>query len=250
MNQLKSLLRARPIKNIVILTGAGISAESGIQTFRDGNGLWNNHRIEDVATPQAFQKKPDLVYDFYNQRRQQLFSNEVSCNPAHFALADFENSYEGEFTLISQNVDNLHQRAGSKKLISMHGQLDQMRCRSSQKIFTAPLSFSADNHCECCAQKGNLRPHIVWFGEMPLHMERIFQSLSDVDLFICIGTSGHVYPAAGFVELANQVNAITVECNLDQTLLSSQFEFQFIGKAGEVVPELMTLLTDVLVENS
>lgn len=200
--------------SIVVLTGAGVSAESGIKTFRDNNGLWENHRVEDVCTPEAFARNPELVQQFYNARRRQLVT-EAKPNPAHRALADFERHFPGEFTLITQNVDDLHERAGSRNLLHMHGELLKARCSKTQLVVPWTSDITADTPCPCCSKAGLLRPHIVWFGEMPLFMDQIEAALSRCDLFVSIGTSGQVYPAAGFVQMAAAYGAHTVELNLE-----------------------------------
>ena len=223
--------------NIVILTGAGVSAESGLSTFRGAGGMWENHRIEDVATPEAFATNPGLVYRFYNARRRQL--GEVSPNAAHRALVELERSWPGHFTLISQNVDDLHQRAGSNRLISMHGELAKMRCQRTGVVHDAPVSFDGQDRCPCCKQPGNLRPHVVWFGEVPLQLDDIVARLSDCDLFVAVGTSATVYPAAGFVALANQAGAATLEINAEPTEASSRFDRHWRGAATEQVSRLV-----------
>ncbi|MEM0952647.1 MAG: NAD-dependent deacylase [Pseudomonadota bacterium] len=226
--------------NIVILTGAGISAESGLSTFRGADGLWENHRVEEVATPEAFARDPAMVYRFYNARRQQLMN--VSPNAAHRALAELERCWSSQITLISQNVDDLHQRAGSKALLSMHGELAKMRCKSTERVHDAPVNFDGADLCPCCQLPGNLRPHVVWFGEMPLHMDEITLRLADCDAFIAIGTSATVYPAAGFVSLAQAAGAVTLEINPEPTSASSQFDHHWRGPATEQVPRLVAAL--------
>ncbi len=240
-------------KNIVILTGAGISAESGIATFRDSNGLWNNHKVEDVATPLAFRRNPKLVNSFYNQRRQELFKPEIQPNLAHKALADFEKRHKGGFVIITQNVDDLHERAGSKTVLHMHGELLKKRCTNTGRVFPAIDDITEDSICACCKETGTLRPHIVWFGEMPFDMDKNTKLLDICDLFISIGTSGQVYPAANFVEIAKrgpeattdnplawirtkEKPAKTVEINLESTVIGSNFDEGFYGKASEEVP--------------
>lgn len=224
------------IKSVVVLTGAGISAESGLKTFRDNNGLWEGHRVEDVATPEAFHRNPKLVYDFYNMRRQQLLSGEVQPNAAHQALANFENEFDGDFLLITQNVDDLHESAGSKRLLHMHGELRKMRCLYSNQVFDCANDIDASLTCSCCNQIGNLRPHIVWFGEIPLGIDIIDTAVSRCDLFIAIGTSGAVYPAAGLRQLADAYGAHTVELNMEPSLSGHQFDDADYGPASEVVP--------------
>ncbi len=223
-------------QSIVVLTGAGISAESGIKTFRASDGLWEEHRVEDVATPEGFEADPELVQRFYNQRRQQLLSDGIEPNPAHYALAKLEAEFPGEFLLVTQNIDDLHERAGSKNLIHMHGELLKMHCRYSQQVFDIREDLDVDQRCTCCGLQGALRPHVVWFGEMPLEMERIADALERCDLFIAIGTSGHVYPAAGFVQQARLAGAATLEQNLEASAVGSAFSHRLYGRAGEVLP--------------
>lgn len=235
-------------KTIVILTGAGISAESGLSTFRDNNGLWCNHRIEDVATPEAFERNPKLVHDFYNMRRTQL--EEAKPNAAHLALAELGAKWDGRLFLITQNVDDLHEQAGrgkklkpGYKLLHMHGELKKARCAVSEQVFDWDTDMTTDTVCACCKKPGRLRPHIVWFGEMPLHMELIYNVLQSCDLFISIGTSGNVYPAAGFVQ---QVRAAgrghTVELNKEPSSGHSLFDEKFYGPATRIVPTYVDLV--------
>ncbi|MEH6528601.1 MAG: Sir2 family NAD+-dependent deacetylase [Porticoccus sp.] len=231
-------------QSVVILTGAGISAESGIRTFRASDGLWENHHIEDVASPEGFARDPDTVHRFYNQRRDQLLHQGVEPNPAHFSLADFEQKFSGNYTLITQNIDDLHERAGSNSPLHMHGELLKIRCHQSGRIFECRENTTPFSKCLCCGISGNLRPHVVWFGEMPLYMNEIYQALSACDLFIAIGTSGNVYPAAGFFETAKMTGAHTVELNLEPSLNGSQFSEQHYGPASVVIPHYFkTLLT-------
>ncbi len=228
------------LSKIVVLTGAGISAESGIETFRAVDGLWANHNVDDVATPEGFERNPQLVYQFYNQRRQQLLSDEIKPNAAHTALAKFEHDFPGEFLLVTQNVDNLHERAGSQNLLHMHGELLKMRCLNSRMVYDIREDFSFDTQCKCCRSEGNLRPHVVWFGEMPFYMNQINMALEACDLFVAIGTSGNVYPASGFYQTAKIRRAHTVELNLDQT--GSAFDEHIYGPATEVVPQFFNSL--------
>lgn len=223
-------------KSIVVLTGAGISAESGIQTFRASDGLWEQHRIEDVATPEAFERDPALVQNFYNARRKPILQQEVHPNSAHQALARLEQEFIGEFLLVTQNIDDLHERGGSKRIRHMHGEILKMRCSNSEKVYVCDENIATDAICECCGQSGTLRPHIVWFGEMPLYMEEISQALAACDLFLSIGTSGNVYPAAGFVQIANQAGAKSIEFNLQESNITSEFSATVYGKAGEQLP--------------
>lgn len=227
---------------VVVLTGAGISAESGIKTFRATDGLWEDHHIEDVASPEGFLRNPELVQRFYNARRRQLQSAEISPNPAHLALVKLEDYLQDHFLLITQNVDDLHDRAGSQRLIHMHGELLKVRCVQSQQVLPWHADITPETHCQCCHPPQSLRPHIVWFGEMPLEMTRIDQQLAQADLFISIGTSGHVYPAAGFVEMAKNSGAKTIELNLDSTQGTSLFDEVYHGPAGIIVPEYIQQL--------
>ncbi len=227
-------------KNVVVLTGAGVSAESGLSTFRDNNGLWDNHRVEDVATPEAFDRDPALVHRFYNLRRNAL--NTVDPNPAHQALAEAEAAFDS-FLLVTQNVDDLHERAGSQNLIHMHGELLKIRCVQCHQVSTSALDLSTASVCEHCQRVGSVRPHIVWFGEMPLLMDDIMRALMQCDLFVSIGTSGSVYPAAGFVEIANQSGAHTVELNLEPSDQHTQFKESRQGPASELVETYFSSLT-------
>lgn len=230
------------MKKIVVLTGAGISAESGIATFRASDGLWEKHRVEDVATPQAYQRDPQLVQTFYNARRRQLLDAEVKPNAAHLALARLEQELNGEFLLVTQNVDNLHERAGTKNLIHMHGELQKVRCVRSGQVVEWTGDVTKEDGCTCCQPSQRLRPHIVWFGEMPLLMDEIYEALMYADCFISIGTSGHVYPAAGFVQVANEAGAQTVELNLEPSQGESLFQTRIYGPATEVVPQYVDKL--------
>lgn len=230
-------------ENIVILTGAGISAESGIKTFRAADGLWENHRVEDVATPEAFLRNPLLVQNFYNQRRQQLLTPAIQPNAAHRALAKLEKAFPaGKVLLVTQNIDDLHERAGSRNLIHMHGELLKGRCQTSGGLVDLDHDLTVNLPCPLCGGKGCLRPHVVWFGEMPLQMEAIYRALSQCDRFISIGTSGNVYPAAGFVEEANRHGAHTVELNLEPSQRLTAFAEHQHGLASELVPAYVEAL--------
>lgn len=228
-------------QNIVVLTGAGISAESGIRTFRAADGLWEDHRVEDVATPEAFVRDPALVQRFYNARRAQLLDG-ILPNAGHRALADFERQHPGRFTLITQNIDNLHEQAGSRNLLHMHGELLKVRCSATGKLYPWFTDLHRDQLCDCCQRPGLLRPHVVWFGEMPLYMDEIHEALSQCDLFVSIGTSGNVYPAAGFFQLAKQAGAHTVELNLDPSNHGSRFDEVHYGPATGLVPQYFASL--------
>lgn len=226
---------AKDYRSIVVLTGAGISAESGLKTFRDNNGLWEGHRISDVATPEAYARNPQRVQRFYNERRSQLIKASKP-NAAHIALGEFERDYSGGFLLVTQNVDNLHEQGGSQKLIHMHGELLKARCPNSGVVSVQLKDLDAHSQCRCCVPAYPLRPHIVWFGEMPLEMEAIERALSQCDLFVSIGTSGNVYPAAGFVQGAASYGATTLELNLDQGAYSEGFNHSMHGPASRLVP--------------
>lgn len=219
-----------------MLTGAGISAESGIKTFRADDGLWEEHRIEDVATPEAFERDPWLVQKFYNERRRPLLDHQVQANPAHQALAKLEREFSGQFLLVTQNIDNLHELGGSQNVLHMHGEVLKMRCKATSKVYDCYHDIEVADLCDCCGQPNHLRPHIVWFGEMPLYMDEISSAISGCDLFISIGTSGNVYPAAGFAQMAQQSGAKTLEINLEKSLVANNFDKAIYGKAGEVLP--------------
>ncbi len=224
------------LPGIVVLTGAGISAESGIQTFRAEDGLWADHRIEDVATPEGYARNPALVQTFYNQRRQQLQDPAIVPNAAHLALFELEQRLGNRLLVVTQNVDDLHERAGQQNLIHMHGALKQMRCTVTAQVFAIDTDINAHSRCPCCDRSGTLRPHIVWFGEMPLQMAAIDAALKNADLFVAIGTSGNVYPAAGFVAQASAYGAQTLEINLAPSVVNNQFDQSIIGLATECVP--------------
>lgn len=227
---------------VVVLTGAGISAESGIRTFRATDGLWEEHRVEDVATPEGFARDPELVQAFYNARRRQLQQAGIKPNAAHLALARLEEELGDHFLLVTQNIDNLHERAGNKNVIHMHCELLKVRCARSGQVLEWKGDVTAEDRCHCCQLSAPLRPHVVWFGEMPLGMDDIYQALATADYFIAIGTSGHVYPAAGFVHEAKLQGAHTVELNLEPSQVGSEFEEKHYGLASEVVPEYVERL--------
>ena len=232
-------------ERIVILTGAGISAESGINTFRDAGGLWENHRIEDVATPEAFQRDPHGVQSFYNRRREQLRDPAIQPNAAHRALAELEQALPGQVLVVTQNVDDLHERAGSRNVIHMHGELLKARCQSTDTLVAADRDLDPALTCTVCGAAGCLRPHVVWFGEMPLEMERIYATLAGCERFISIGTSANVYPAAGFVAEARASGAHTTELNLEPSEQLTAFHEHRHGRATELVPAYVReLLSD------
>jgi NAD-dependent deacetylase len=220
--------------NIVILTGAGVSAESGLQTFRAADGLWEGHRVENVATPEAFARDPALVHDFYDARRARL--SEVEPNPAHVALARLDAEWRGGLLIVTQNVDDLHERGGAKRLLHMHGELRKGWCLRCDDRF-GWAGAMAGAACPSCETVGMVRPDIVWFGEMPYEMEAIDAALLHADLFVSIGTSGAVYPAAGFVQTARYRGAQTLEINLEPSAGSMLFDERRFGPASIEVPK-------------
>lgn len=217
---------------IVILTGAGISAESGIDTFRAEDGLWAQHRVEDVATPEGYARDPALVVNFYNERRAQL--SQVTCNAAHEALGRLEALHHGEVVLITQNVDDLHERGGSKKVCHMHGELKSALCAACGHRWPFTDEMIVGEPCPTCAAPAG-RPDVVWFGEMPYDMDTLFAHLSEADIFAAIGTSGNVYPAAGFVAEARRAGAHTIEFNLEPSAVGTQFAEHRTGPASQTV---------------
>jgi NAD-dependent deacetylase len=222
------------IRNIVILTGAGISAESGLATFRAADGLWEGHRVEDVATPDAYARNPALVHRFYDARRARLA--EVEPNAAHCALARLDARWPGDLLIVTQNVDDLHERAGAKRLLHMHGELLKGWCLACDNRFGWSGAMGEGAACPECAMVGAVRPDIVWFGEMPYDMDRIDAALMQADLFVSIGTSGAVYPAAGFVQTARYRGARTMEINLEPSQGSFFFDERRFGPASMEVP--------------
>jgi NAD-dependent deacetylase len=225
--------------SIVVLTGAGISAESGLETFRGAGGLWCGHRVEDVATPEAFIRNPAMVHEFYNMRRNGLLDPKIKPNPAHEALARLEGEWDGDVLVVTQNIDDLHERAGTKNLIHMHGEILKAFCHFCHHKIPARTDLSTALACDKCAKTGGVRPDIVWFGEMPYEMDRIFEALADADLFLSIGTSGNVYPAAGFVHHALNHGAQTAEINLEPSNNATLFHESIYGLAGMTVPDLV-----------
>lgn len=220
--------------SIVVLTGAGVSADSGVDTFRDRNGLWSKVDFREVATPEGFAADPARVHAFYNERRRRLA--DIEPNDAHFALARLEEHFGGDFLLVTQNIDNLHERAGSKKLVHMHGELTSVLCANCGNRHSWREDLSADIPCPACRSPGFLRPDVVWFSEIPYHMETIYDALERADLFISVGTSGSVYPAAQFVREARRAGAHTVELNLEPSDGIDTFAEAIHGRASEVVP--------------
>lgn len=238
------LRRLRGDAAITILTGAGISRESGLHTFRDADGVWAQVRLEDVATPQAFARDPETVQGFYNARRRSVLDPAVQPNAAHHALVRLEQFWPGPVLLVTQNVDDLHDRAGSRQLIHMHGELLKIRCESCGLLMDWTRDLHTGEACPQCAGVGTLRPHIVWFGEMPLAMDAIGEALDATDLFISIGTSGNVYPAAGFVSQARAAGAATLEVNLEATEGAGLFHAGLYGPATVTVPALVDMLLE------
>ena len=234
------------VQRIVVLTGAGISKESGLSTFRDADGIWAQVRLEHIATPEAFDRSPDRVHAFYNSRRRGLLSPDIQPNAAHFALARLEHEWPGELLLVTQNIDDLHERAGSHQLIHMHGELLKARCRTCEAVSVWRDDMGPSDCCPACGAAATLRPHVVWFGEMPLEMERIYAALDQCDLFLSVGTSGHVYPAAGFVmQLRGHRGVRTVELNLEPSDGASLFSETDYGPATQLVPQFVERLLAV-----
>jgi NAD-dependent deacetylase len=226
-----------PSRPVVVLTGAGVSKESGLDTFRDAGGIWSRVRLEDVATPDAYRRDPARVQAFYNARRRQLVSGTARPNAAHLALAALERAWPGGVTVVTQNIDDLHEAAGTQSLIHMHGKLREARCEGCGAVLAWDEDLTGATACPACGKVGALRPHVVWFGEMPLEMARIGALLASCGLFIAIGTSGNVYPAAGFVaEVRSYGEAHTVELNLEPSETVSHFHETIHGPATEVVP--------------
>lgn len=218
---------------VVVLTGAGISAESGVPTFRDADGLWEGHRVEDVATPEAFDRDPSVVHRFYDARRAALQA--VGPNPAHHALARLEQALGDDLLVVTQNIDDLHERAGSQRVLHMHGELLSALCRACHRRSPWPNDLHDQPRCPHC-DAPELRPDVVWFGEVPHEMDRIFDALETCELFVSIGTSGAVYPAAGFVRAARAYGARTLELNLQPSEGSLFFHEARQGPAGRLVP--------------
>ncbi len=231
------------IRNIVILTGAGLSAESGLATFRDKDGIWAQYDYRDVATPEGFARDPAKVLEFYSRRRRE--SAGVQPNAAHLALARLEREYPGEVLVITQNIDPLHEMAGTRNLIHMHGEIARTLCaHCGVRADWGDRDLTVESVCLSCDKPGGMRPDVVWFGETPYRMDDIFEAFTRCDLFISIGTSGTVYPAAGFVAAARQVGAYTLELNLEPSEGVSAFHDAFHGKATEIVPGFVAALLE------
>ncbi len=222
---------------IFVLTGAGISAESGIPTFRDKGGLWEKYDLEEVATPEGFRRNPRLVHEFYNQRRKELLK--VKPNEAHYALARLKREHPGEVFVVTQNVDDLHERAGTPEVIHIHGELLKVRCEGCGLVFREEGEVWPETRCPSCGRAGLLRPHVVWFGEVPLFLDKVYEFLKGCDLFVAVGTSGTVWPAAGFVEVARNFGAHCVEVNLKPAENSHLFHEHRYGPATKEVPKLV-----------
>jgi NAD-dependent deacetylase len=240
MRSMRNLWPETP--SILILTGAGISQESGLATFRDANGIWASVRVEEVATLEAFARDPARVQAFYNARRRQLQHPSVTPNAAHEALAMLEAVRPGEVMIATQNIDDLHERAGSRAVIHMHGELLKARCTACGKVTLWYDDLTGNEGCPTCAIEGQLRPHVVWFGEMPLRLDVIYHVLAKCKLFLAIGTSGSVEPAASFVEEARSAGAHTVELNLEPSQSASLFAERVYGPASAVVPDYVARL--------
>ena len=222
------------VRNIVVLTGAGVSAESGLRTFRAGDGLWEDHRVEDVATPQAFRRDPELVQGFYDLRRENVLAAEP--NAAHEALARLDREWSGDLLIVTQNIDDLHERAGANRVLHMHGEALSAWCLACDARHPWRGTLRDGPPCPGCGA-ATMRPDIVWFGEMPYRMDQIFAALARADLFVSIGTSGAVYPAAGFVQEASTRGARTLELNLERGQGSHWFDESRLGPASELVPQ-------------
>lgn len=225
-------------KNIVVLTGSGISAESGVATFRDANGVWAKYEVDDVATPQGFARNPALVHEFYNARRKGILG--VHPNAAHHALAELEQhlvAQGGALTLITQNVDDLHERGGSRRIFHMHGELLKAECIHCAGVLPCTDDLSINTPCDVCDRTGGMRPNVVWFGEIPRFMDEAMDAIMEADLFVSIGTSGSVYPAAGFVSEARALGVPAMELNFEPSENASVFNDARYGPATQIVPE-------------
>jgi NAD-dependent deacetylase len=235
----------RPVgdERIVVLTGAGVSKESGLSTFRDADGIWARYRPEDVATQEGFARDPALVLDFYNQRRRHLLSGEVQPNPAHAALARLEREWPVEVMIVTQNIDDLHERAGSRNVVHMHGEILKARCMACAGVVEWRGDLAVESVCAGCGASGTLRPDVVWFGEYPYEIERIYRALGGCGLFVSIGTSAHVQPAASFVEIVRDLaGAHTVELNLEPSVAHDAFATAHHGPASRLVPDFVAAL--------
>ncbi len=230
----------KAIERIVVLSGAGLSAESGLSTFRDDEGIWAQHRIEDVATPEAFRRNPERVHDFYNRRRSGVLT--VEPNAAHQALARLEADFRGTVLTVTQNIDPLHERAGTSNLVHIHGEILRAFCVYCKVRIDCHTDLHCEQICSACSRAGGMRPDVVWFGEMPYHLDVVYEDLAQCDLFVSIGTSGHVYPAANFVAEALSGGAHTIELNLEPSERASMFDEVRYGFATEIVPTFVAEL--------
>lgn len=238
----------RKYNKILFLTGAGISAESGLATFRSENGLWNNHRVEDVATIEAYYKNPDYVHDFYNQMKPELW--DAKPNAGHLAITRLQNEYPAEVNIVTQNVDTLHEKAKSKNVFHIHGQINQAVCLNCGHVLETWGDVSSETVCEQCHVMGMMKPNIVFFGENLLYMDKVEELLRSSDLFVSVGTSGVVYPAAGFVQTAKYYGADTLEFNLEATSNNFYFDKHVMGKSGITLPKFVDELLHQLEDNS
>lgn len=222
---------------IVVLTGAGVSAESGVPTFRDADGLWENYDPMKLATPEGFQADPATVHEFYNLRRARL--GDIEPNPAHRALGRLQEALAGvggELTLVTQNLDDLHERGGAVRVLHMHGEILKARCENCGDVADWRVDITLETPCPACSTPSYMRPHVVWFGEIPMHLDEVAAAVESADLFVSIGTSGEVYPAAGFVAHARACGVATMEINLEPSANAEAFDEARYGKAGEIVP--------------
>jgi NAD-dependent deacetylase len=232
------MLMGKP--NVVILTGAGISKESGLSTFRDRDGIWANVDINDVATPDAYHNNPTAVYSFHDSIRRKVLSDDVQPNAAHFALAKLEDAWAENVLIVTQNIDNLHERAGTENVIHMHGEILKARCPECGSTRSCWADLDANDLCSSCEMEAVLRPHVVWFGESPLEMLRIYAALDECETFISIGTSSSVYPAAEFISLVKaRQNVRTIEINLERSEKTDEFSESHLGLASEIVPRIV-----------
>ena len=233
-------------KHIVFLSGAGISAESGLSTFRSENGLWNNHRVEDVATIEAYLRNPDYVHQFYNDMRPELFKAEP--NQAHLAITELQNNYPAQIDVVTQNVDTLHEKAGNQNVYHIHGQINQIVCMNCGHVFETWGDITSEDKCKNCQTIGMLKPNIVFFGENLVYMNKVDSMLKSCDLFISVGTSGVVYPAAGFVQIAKMFGADTIELNMEKTSNNLLFDRHIYGPAGTTLPALVKKILDEMIK--
>ena len=233
-------------KNIFVLTGAGISSESGIKTFREKDGLWDNHRIEDVCTPEAFKRDPDKVNNFYNERKVVFSKPEIKPNDGHKTLVELESICKKDFLIVTQNIDSLHEKAGSKNLLHMHGSLERLRCMYCGHSIAYDFELDSSFVCSHCKKSGKVRVDVVWFGEQPKYLDLIYKFLDKTEVFISIGTSNNVYPAAGFIDyiLSRKEKTLLYEFNLEETTKSVLFTRSFKGYASETLPNFLQLVSN------